>query len=360
MRRSRRSLLIVLAVLAALLVSGAILVQRLLEPARLSAFLLERAGQLTGLNLQLDSPAQIGFWPDLHLELTGLSASAPDAATPMLRVARTELSLPWASLTADQVALQNLRLIEPAIDWAALNDWLAREGGQAGPPASPMLPTFDAAVQIVQGRIESPDFRIEALDLSLPYLIENRSTTLSAKGRWVRGETTQPFALTLQTMPAWNGGQLRLAPLALGLVLDGSGIEPLALDGEVSWNGQYLAFIANSQLRQWPSRWPTLPLPDADEAIVEFALSYTGDASLRGDAALGLQRGGDAITASLRLGDLVAWLEGDGNALPPLTGSIDAARLHVEGIDIDGFRLRFDDPGDAKTDTGNASKSKAE
>ena len=356
MRRSRRILLIVLAALALLLASAAFFVQKLLEPARLSAFLLERAGQLTGLNLQLDSPAQIGFWPDLHLELEGLSASAPDAATPMLRVARAELSLPWSSLTADQVTLQSLRLIEPVIDWTALNDWLAREDASSGPPASPALPTFDAAIQMIEGRIQAPDFRIEALDVSLPYLIEHRSTTLSAKGRFVHGEATQPFALTLQTTPEWNGGQLRLAPFALGWVLDGAGIEPLALDGEVSWNGQHLAFFVNSQLRQWPSAWPALPLPESSKASVKLALSYTGNASLHGDAVFSLQRDDDAITAALRLGDLAAWLEGDGNALPPLTGSIEAARLHVEGVDIEGFKLRFDDGSDAET----ASKSKAE
>lgn len=347
MRRSRRVLLLILALLAALLVSGAFLVHRLLEPERLSAFLLERAGQLTGLTLHLDSPAEIGFWPDLHLELTGLSASEPDSTTPILKVARTELSLPWSSLTSDHVSLQSLRLIEPVIDWTALSDWLAREGREAGPPASPMLPTFDAAAQIIQGRIEAPDFRIEALDLSLPYLIENRSATLSAQGRWVRGDTPQPFALTLQAVPTWNGGQLRLEPIALGLVLDGSGIPPLTLDGVVSWNGQYLDFIADLQLQQWPAAWPALPLPDTDEGAVHLALSYIGDASLHGDAVLQLQRGYDAIEASFRLGDIAAWLEGDGNALPPLTGSIEAARLQVEGVGIEGFKVRLDADDDS-------------
>ena len=89
---------------------------------------------------------------------------------------------------------------------------------------------------------------------------------------------------------------------------------------------------------------------------MKLALSYTGNASLHGDAVFSLQRDDDAITAALRLGDLAAWLEGDGNALPPLTGSIEAARLHVEGVDIEGFKLRFDDGSDAET----ASKSKAE
>lgn len=355
MRRGRRVLLLILALLAALLTGGAFLVRKLLEPDRLSAFLLERAGQMTGLTLHLDSPAEIGFWPDLHLELEGLSATAPDSAKPMLTVARTELSLPWSSLTADHVSLQSLRLIEPVIDWAALNDWLSREGREGGPPASPMLPTFDASVQIIRGRIEAPDFRIEALDLSLPYLIENRSVTLSAQGRWVRGNTSQPFALTLQTVPAWNGGQLRLDPLALGVVLDGSGIQPLTLDGEVSWNGQFLAFLAEMQLQQWPSAWPDLPLSDAEEAAVHLALSYIGDASLHGDAAIQLQRGPDAIEASLRLAGLAEWLEGDGNALPPLTGSLEAARLQVEGVGIEGFKVRFD-----ADDESNASGNQAE
>src|SRR5690606_12892271 len=67
-------LLLGLVLLAVLLLS---LLRHLLEPQRLSDFLLRQAGDATGLAFELDSPADVSLWPDLHLVLNGLSVRAP-------------------------------------------------------------------------------------------------------------------------------------------------------------------------------------------------------------------------------------------------------------------------------------------
>jgi len=355
MRRRGRLLLKLAAALLVVLLAGAFIVRALLEPERLSAFLLERAGELSGLDLQLESPAKVGFWPDLHLELQGLSASQPGAPTPMLRVKRAVLSLPWSSVTGDDVKLTSLRLIEPDLDWAALEAWLARDESQSGPPAPPRLPTFDAAIQIIEARIRAPGWRIERLGLSLPLLIENTATRLDAKGMFTRNDIPQRFALALDTTPAWSRGELRLDPLDLSLRLDDAGIAPLAIAGDIRFDGLRLALVAQTRFARWPERFPALPLPESHEDPVTLSLGYAGDASFHGDAVLNLQRGDETLAAALRLGDALGWLSGsDANLLPPLTGSVDAERLHISGIDIDGFKLRLDagdeaDAADGKT-----------
>ncbi len=334
-----------LALPLVLLAAGALLVRVLLEPTRLSAFLLERASEITGLELRLQSPADIGFWPDLHLQLQGLSAHAPGAATPMLRVREADLSLPWRSLTGDAVTLQHLRLIEPVFDWAAFNAWQLQDETQTGPPAPPRLPTFDAPVEILGARIKAPDFRIENLNLMLPHLIENTPVTVLANGSFVRGdEVARKFALQFDTTPAWNIGKLRLAPLRLSVSSGDSPTEAITLDGELEFDGQRLNLTAHSQLPHWPPNLPALPLPQANDANVKLDLNYSGSTALQGDASLTLQRGNEAITAALRLGDIATWLQDDAKPmLPPLQGSINAQRLHIDGIDIEGFKLRMDD-----------------
>ena len=127
-RRRRRWLW--LGVLPALLLLAVFGVRMLLEPARLSAFLLKQGAQATGLALTLAEPADVGLWPDLHLELHGLSAANGPAR--VLFVDRVDAVLPWSSLWADALQIRELRLVAPRVDVPAAKAWLASRPAKAG------------------------------------------------------------------------------------------------------------------------------------------------------------------------------------------------------------------------------------
>lgn len=71
-RSGHRWLLILL--LPGLVIAAALGLRALLHPDRISAFLLHQTQMSTGLELTLERPADVGLWPDLHIQLTGLDA----------------------------------------------------------------------------------------------------------------------------------------------------------------------------------------------------------------------------------------------------------------------------------------------
>ena len=117
-KTTRRRRWVWLGVLPALVLLALLGARALLEPERLSAFLLREASQATGLQLALSQPADVGFWPDLHLELGGLTATAPGATAPLLRVAQVDAVLPWSALDSDALQVRSLRLVSPQLDVA--------------------------------------------------------------------------------------------------------------------------------------------------------------------------------------------------------------------------------------------------
>jgi uncharacterized protein involved in outer membrane biogenesis len=152
-RRRRRRWLIAFAVLL-VLAAAALWLRSLLQPERLSAFLLQRASQATGLQITLDQPARVGFWPDLHLELDGLSARIPGESSPLLTAQRVETALPWSALRSETLQLQGLRLFQPELDIDAMQRWLASRQTD-GPPAPFQLPELDAPLSVEEGTIRA-------------------------------------------------------------------------------------------------------------------------------------------------------------------------------------------------------------
>lgn len=358
-RRSRRRWLWLLLPIAAL--AGFFVIRALLQPERVTAFLLRQAEQATGLVLSLDQPADIGVWPDLHLELIGLRASAPGADTPLLRAARVEVALPWSALRSETLQLQRLTLIDPVLDVPALQSWLARDA-DAGPPAPLRLPQFDAALDVEGGSIVGNDWSVQDLAVALPALRNATPTTLTASGSITTLTDAHGFDFVLDTTPTLDQFDLALAPLTLQLGTTLLGDVRLTLDGELHFTvPDALRFGFATQFAAWPDGWPALPFADAQTAAtsldtgvrpgdgrVEMQIDFTGNTVLQGDIDLHIARREDSIDATFALGDVAAWLASpETNPLPPLRGTASAPRLTFDGIEATGVTLRIDEDAPA-------------
>ena len=358
-RRSRRRWLWLLLPLAAL--AAFFVLRALLQPERVTAFLLRQAEQATGLTLTLEQPADIGIWPDLHLELIGLRASAPGAVTPLLRAERVEVALTWSALRAETLQLQRLTLIEPVLDVPALQVWLARDA-DTGPPAPLRLPQFDAAFAVEDGSVVGDGWEVQQLSLALPALRNGTPTTLTASGSIATASDVHGFDIVLDTAPTLDQFDLALAPLTLQLGTTLLGDERPTLAGELHFTvPDALRFGLATQLAAWPAGWPALPFADAgttatspdpgvgpDDGRVEVRVDFTGTTVLQGDIDLHIARGGDSIDATFALGDVSAWLaSSDADPLPPLRGTARTPRLTFDGIEATGVTLRIDEDAPA-------------
>ena len=338
-------------ILLALAVIAFLILRALLQPERLSAFLLRQAEQATGLELALDSPADIGLFPDLHIELDGLRAQAPGAEQPLLRVARVEAALPWSSLRGGDITLLGLRLRSPQLDLPATLEFFARDT-DAGPPPPLRLPQLDAPLEIRDGRINAEGWSLQALDLTLPSLHEGRPTRLSLRGRVQLEQGSHTLALELATTPRADGDQLHLSPLTLDLVIDALPAWRPHVEGELRWNpAGLLTFDLRSLIAPWPDDWPPLPLPPADDDAVALALRYDGDSALSGRLDFSLLRGEDGLRGQATLNQTLAWLgSGRDSPLPPAQADIDIPRLEYGPVQASGIRIRLDPAEEASAD----------
>lgn len=335
---------IVLLLLLGVAVTGFFILRFLLQPERVSALLLQRLEDATGLEVSLQKPADIGLWPDLHVELIGLDVRAPGATHAFLRVELVELALPWSTLRdRDNIHLHRLRLVKPDLDTPAMNDFFAgRMAG--GPPAPLQIPSLDAPLEIRDGRIRGDGWRLEQLLLKLPFLRAGMATQLEAGGVLALEAAQHRFALQLTTTPTSDGGALRLEPLILDLVIDGLSSWRPHIEGTVLW---YPAGIVELDLQtritDWDPAWPALPFPAADDpAPLQITLHYTGATSLQGTANFTATRGDDGLRGRVKLNDTLEWLAGKhASPLPPLEGEIEIPRLDYEGIKATGVRVRI-------------------
>jgi hypothetical protein len=321
----------------------------LLEPERLSAYLLRQAQAASGLEFALDAPADVGFWPDLHLRLDGLSARAPGAASPLLRVTRVEAVLPWSVLRAPTLQLRRLRLLQPQLELPLLQAWLAGRA-DAGPPAPLQLPELEAALEIEAGAIVASDWRIDNLAVQLDSLLPGRPARLAASGGWQpSGQAPQAFALRLDATPKQQGDALRLEPLTLQLEA------PFAatLAGHVLLrHPRQLQLALQGSLPGWPAGWPALPLPRSEPATaMGLTVEYDGMPDLSGELALRLQQGDAALAGATTLGALRSWLDTlTATGLPPLRAELQAPTLELGTTRLHGVRLRVRDAAPATED----------
>ena len=355
------------AVAAVLLALLAWWVNRQLEPNRLTALVLDRAGKGMQLEISFTGQPEYALRPEPRLRVPGLSVRAPGGKE-FLFAERAEISLPWATITGGDPVITRVALDSPRLDLAGLQAWLDSR------PKTPFkLPTLSQGIEVHHGLLQGEGYRIEALELQLPYLKSGEPAKLQAKGRFLRPGTTLDFEtqaeiakasaesnftldakLLLANMPKalhaalQSRGQFRLSDAKDAITLEAIALgadSPLpSLDGSGTLElGEQLRFDLAASLRHWPADWPALPSPLAENSKgLPLSLAYSGDKQLSAPMSLRISRADTVLDAKLRLPDLLAWMDRPpGSPIPPLAGTLKTPKLEIGGAQLEGVEIEI-------------------
>jgi hypothetical protein len=202
-RRRRKILLVVFGLLLAVI----LVLAHFLQPAQLTALVLDRASRALKLDLRTNGPGSYALRPEPRLVLPGLSASVPGNTTPFFRSGQVELALPWSTLRGGDPVITRIVMKSPDLDLPALQRWLATRP----PSTTPFkLPHLTKGLGIEDGLLHGDGWRIEHFDVALPSLADGKPTTLNASGNLLRGAMASKFKLTLAATPAGHGRGLRI------------------------------------------------------------------------------------------------------------------------------------------------------
>lgn len=370
-----------LGALALLLAIGAIFVNAQLEPHRLAATVLGKAGEALQLRLSFRGTPEYAFRPEPRLVLPGFSAAARDGEV-FLSARRAEISLPWSTLTGDAPVITRIELDAPVVSLPGLQRWLASR-----PPTPFKLPTILHGVAVREGTLRAESWSLRALSLELPHLQAGDPAQVHAKGVYAAGKTVLPFDLdaTAATPGLDSPLELKLQlQLASEPAADGKRPAPnpigISLDGRYAWRDPLftlevgkLAVVARSPLpsfegkgklesaqllhldfdavlSRWPEAWPKLPasLAGGGEKL-PVHIAYEGKRDFSDWLQLSAARDGIEIQASLRVAELQRWLAADSaSPLPPLQGRLKAPSLLLDGVELEGVEVELSDGGSTK------------
>lgn len=199
---------IVIALLLLLLV-----VRVALPPQRVTGLLLDRVGAALGLEISAGGIGEYRLRGTPSIVLRDVIAREPGAATPLLRVERIFLSLPWSTIRARGAALDITRveLDKPILDLPALQHWLATR-----PPGETRIPTLRDGLKINDGRIDNDDWRIDRIDVRLPSLAPGQPLVAQVRGRYLDPPTAIPFDFAVAlTRPGNDAGLAMIGPITI-------------------------------------------------------------------------------------------------------------------------------------------------
>ena len=354
----------VVAVVALLL---AWLVNRQLEPERLTRTVLDRAGAQLQLDLRFDGRPEYALRPEPRLLLRGFSARGADGKV-FLSAKRLEVSLPWATLTGGEPVITRIELDAPRLDVAGLQRWRATR------PETPFeVPTLSDGLAVTDGLVVGEGWSVRALSLQLPHLSDGARAEVTTRGEFVRGDSVVGFDGGLDvasaglrsafdlgaTLAVVQKPKPLLATLAThGRYAFGDTVDTLRLDSMQlkadsplpSFDGRAAAAVGKSlainaavRLLDWPKDWPQLPGTLASQgANLPLTLSYRGDTAFNGPLALHAEREETVLDARLRVPEFLRWFDDrDGALLPPLAGTLKTPTLEFDGVTLEGVELEL-------------------
>jgi hypothetical protein len=312
-RRRRRWILVTLVLLG---LFGWWWVDRQLEPNRLAATVLGRAGAALDLELTIDGTPEYALRPEPRLLLPNFVARMPGAATPLLTAKRVEVSLPWSTITGgDAVVITRVELDHPLLDLRALAAWQATR-----PPSEPFeLPTLTNGLAVRDGGIVGDGWSIDELALALPRLQAGEPATATLAGTFRMPDQATSFAATLALEAAGLATPLRLE--AKGEHTTATRKLPYAatLTGTLDATGDAIelsgfALAANGRLVQdgTDAAWKLaaggdFALAGGDIALDPLTIAIDAETPLPDFSAKGALHLGDADTRVDLAGELTQW-----------------------------------------------------
>lgn len=165
----RRRALKVLAMGTVVLMSVALLALRhYAQPEQVARLARQFAHEQLGLELNFVGAPRFAFWPRLRLELDQPQLATANAS-PLLSAKRVQLVLPWRSLRAEVLRVDQLELDAPLLDADALAAWLDGSSTSTLPAAQFAVRIHDGAVQrngarIAEGVMLEGDFDLPTWD----------------------------------------------------------------------------------------------------------------------------------------------------------------------------------------------------
>lgn len=144
--RRRRRWLVALIVLAALGLAAAIAVHRYSRPQRLADLLVDQVRAQLGAELQLGGDAGFQLMPRLRAALPRPRLVAGGRV--VVQADAIAASVPWRTLWADRLEIEQIELQRPRLDLDALRAWLASR-----PASNAPAPDVRLALRIVDGEV---------------------------------------------------------------------------------------------------------------------------------------------------------------------------------------------------------------
>jgi hypothetical protein len=207
MRRPAKLLLVAAAIL--LLLTFAL--HLLLQPQRVTGFVLDALGRSLGLEITATGTSEYRLRGTPLLVVRNVAAREPGATTPLLRAQRMYVSVPWSTVRSRgaQLDITRVELDAPVLDLPALQHWLASR-----PPGKTRMPTLSDGLQVDGGRIDGDGWRVDGLAISLPRLHPDQRIDGRATGRFASGDFALRFDLAMaMSRPANDAGIAIVGPV---------------------------------------------------------------------------------------------------------------------------------------------------
>lgn len=376
-RRRRRGLLLVAVVLV--LALGGWWINRQLEPSRLTATVLRKAGAALQLQLKFSGQPEYAFKPEPRLLLPNFSASGADGKI-FLSARRAQISLPWSTITGGEAVITRIQLEQPVLNLPGLRRWMATL------PKKPFeLPTLSKGIEVIDGAVLDESFSVRGLALELPHLKTGDPAAVTAKGQLALSSGTTAFELHAQASTAGLDSNLTLnitaklptvAPpvgaasaaipdrnLKLELIAHYNYLQPnfslaassLSLQADdplPSFTGSaklnlasQLSLQFDGALTRWPGTWPALP-PNVAKAGEKLPvhIDYRGKRDFSDPLSLVMAREPTVFQATVRIPELRQWLAAeDASLIPPLNGKLRTPKLAFDGVELQGVEIELSD-----------------
>lgn len=343
MRRKRW--LIVLAAIAATLLLAVWLGGRLLQPQRITGYVIAVIERASGLQVSVAQPADYAFRPTPRLRLSGVHVTDPGTSATLFDIGLLDISLPWNTLFGGDPVIRALLIEGARVEVVPLGKWLS----QRPPGGTGAWPVLDDGLQVRDSRLIGDGWsaRIQTLELPQFAMQTPLNLRLAASVRRDHNDPATvavdwPFTLSIDALPRALGSGMALDLQTLKLAA-ASPLPTFHASGGLAF-GEQLSLSLSGELAQWPAAWPPLPQPlAAATSPLAFAIKAigSGTADLQVDASLSREQ--TRIAVQVPLAQLQGWLDATpGSPLPPILAQLHSDQLQIEGARLDDVSIRIE------------------
>ena len=199
---------IALLVIAAVVLTGALVLRCLINPGYLVPAVLDLAGKSLGLEITASGIGEYRLRGTPQLIARNVVAREPGAKAAVLTAKRVFISVPWSTLRArgrDLVA-NRLGLDAPVLDVAAFQAWQSRR-----PSSETPLPTLSKGIGIVRGQVIGDGWKIDNVDADLQSLAPEKPVRAHLRGRYAGDGISAPIDVHVTLTKPGSGAGVGIA-----------------------------------------------------------------------------------------------------------------------------------------------------